>query len=84
MRCIGNLSRVEFRERDLFERKDFVHNDGTNDSYKHFFQFQYFHLLTKIFEAIFIISLEGDAEEIVNEIKKEINRIERVHGVKIV
>jgi hypothetical protein len=30
------LGKIDFRYRDLFERKDLVQNDGTNDYYKHF------------------------------------------------
>jgi hypothetical protein len=36
MKCINVLSIMDFKQRDLFEFKDYVQNDGTNDYYKHF------------------------------------------------
>lgn len=39
MQAVRVLQKVDFKQRDLFERKDFVQSDGTNDPYKHFFLF---------------------------------------------
>jgi|LauGreDrversion4_2_1035121.scaffolds.fasta_scaffold112538_1 hypothetical protein len=41
---------LELPQRDLFERKDQVQQDGTNDPYKHFILYQYLKLLAQALE----------------------------------
>ena len=53
-------SRVEFtRWRDLFELKDQVQGDGTNDYYKHFAIYQWVRMVGEACEMRWIQSITG-------------------------
>ena len=61
--CIQVLSRLDFKYRDLFEFKDYVQNDGTNDYYKHFLVYQYLKMMTQVFELRYIQALETENQQ---------------------
>jgi hypothetical protein len=58
MKCINVLSIMDFKQRDLFEFKDYVQNDGTNDYYKHFLVYQYITMLSYIAELKYVEVLD--------------------------
>lgn len=64
MQTIGFLSsRVEFKRwRDLFELKDQVQGDGTNDYYKHFAVYQYVRMIGEDIESRWIEFIINDKE----------------------
>ena len=49
---------MDFKQRDLFEFKDYVQNDGTNDYYKHFLVYQYITMLSYIAELKYVEVLD--------------------------
>ena len=56
--AISVLSNYEFPGRgELFELKDIIHNDSTNDPFKYFFNVQYFEFIVALIELKFINEL---------------------------
>ncbi len=41
MKLISILDKIDFKGKDMFELKDPIQNDGTDDAYKHYFVYQY-------------------------------------------
>lgn len=54
MKSVSVLQKVDFPFRDLFERKDYVQNDGTNDPHKHFLVYQYLKIISSAVELRYV------------------------------
>ncbi|CDW81760.1 UNKNOWN [Stylonychia lemnae] len=67
------LNKIEFEGRDLFESRDIIQADGTNESYKHFFLFKFFQLIADILEYLQIQQLQSDCQCIDDEIEQMMN-----------
>ena len=80
-------SKVEFKRwRDIFELKDQVQGDGTNDYYKHFALYQYVKMIGDAIEAKWIDREIGDKDviaEIDRSVRNQAKLIEKTHGIKI-
>ena len=59
MQAINLLQLLDLPKRDLFERKDLVQHDGTNDPYKHFILYQYLKVLSLALELKYALTLQG-------------------------
>jgi len=87
MQAISLIQLFDLPQRELFERKDQVQSDGTNDPYKHFALYQYLKLISSALELRYCESLPGDAAEKENltqdflrGVRTALRTIDKVHG----
>ena len=90
MASINVLQHFELKQRDLFERKDLVQNDGTNDPYKHFLIHQYLKFLTTALELRYASILQTTDQALqkklcdgyVESLSSYVRLFKRSHGLK--